>query len=210
MHIFILALIICATSSFLIVYGINHADLWKGVEIEIREPSVRDLEDISDIYVIDKYVKEEINTYHDYRRLANEINKLQDDGTDALLLFGSPLCFVFIITKTMIRSFPDFPLFWTIVISIAISIAITVLPHFIINKMFPAPKFNITEQDLIKDYKSSNCPPVYPISERADINNFIISRHHWFLFSIHNGEQTRRTLKIIGGILMAIAFIFFT
>lgn len=204
---YIFVIILCAASSFLIVYGTNHAELWKGTKIDIREPSVLDLEDISSPYVIDEYVKHNIITYHNYRSLVNKVEKWQDDGVDAMLVLGSLLCFVGIITKTMFHSFPDFSKFWTIVISIAISLLITVSSYFVVDKVFPSPKFSSTEQDLIKAYKSTDASPEYPISERADINNFILSRHHWFVFSIHNIEQTRQTLKIIGCILMAIAFI---
>ena len=207
MHTFIFVLILCATSSFLITYGINHAELWKGTKIDIREPSVQDLKDISNPYVIDQYVKHEIITYHNYRTLVNEVEKIQDDGTDGLLLLGSPLCFAAIIAEAMFRSFPDFSKFWSVVISIVISLVITVTLYFIIDRVFPSPKFSETKQELIKDYESIGASPAYPISEGADINNFILSRHNWFLFSIYKSEKTKRTLKIIGCIIMAIVFI---
>lgn len=204
---FVFVLILCAASYFLIVYGTNHANLWNGRKIDIREPSVRDLEDTSSSYVIDEYVKHEINTYHNYRSLVNRVEKWQDDSVSALLVLGSPLCFMYIIAATMFHSFPDFSKFWTIVISIVLSLAISALCIFVSGKFFPSPKFGSTEQDLIKEYKSIDASPEYPISERAAINNFILSRHHWFVFTIHNGEQTRHTLKIIGCILMLFTFI---
>ena len=206
---FVFVLILCAVSYFLIVYGTNHAKLWNG-KIDIREPSVRDLEDISSSYVIDQYVKHEIITYYNYRTLVNKVEKWQDNSVSGLLLLGSPLCFVGIIAASMFHSFPDFSKFWAVVISIAISLAITVLCLFVSGKFFPSPQFGSTEQDLIKEYKSIDASAEYPISERAAINNFICSRHHWFVFSIHNSEQTRHTLKIIGCILMLFTFILFT
>lgn len=202
---FILVLIFCTASSCLIAYGINTAQLWKEWT-EIREPSVRDLEDTSDRNMVDEYIKNEIMVYHNYRSLEAKIQKFQDDGVSGLFIFMAPITYCYTIAETIKHCFFDFSGFWAYVISIAITLVITVLPLNIVSKLFPSPTFDMTRQDLFKDYEANGTSSDYPISESAAFNNFIRSRHHWFLFKIRNIEETRMVLKYIGLVLMAIAF----
>ena len=206
MYGFIFVLIICIASSALVAYSSNNAKLWKDVEIDIRKPSVYDLEDIGERYVIDKYVKEVIGKYYDYCVLKKEIEKLQGDSSVNILLIltGLPACYWYAISEAIMDSFSNLSTFWAKVIAIAVTLLIAVLPHIIVLKFFPAPEFTMSEQELIECYRSSSTSPAYPISEKTDINIYILSRHHWFLFCIHNRENTLHTIKIIGYVLAII------
>lgn len=206
MSTFIIVLIICAVSACLLVYGISNARLWKEL-ITIYEPQISDLNECSSQYVIEQYVKEEILTYQNYRRLEAEIEKFQDGSVAALFVLPSPLIYCYTIAEAIKRSFTDFSSFWAYVVSIVITFIIIAIPLIVIPKVFPSPKFDKTRKELFENYASSGATPNYPISEEKDFNNFIRSRHHWFLFSIRNIEQTRYILRIIGCVLMLIALI---
>ena len=204
MSTFILVLILCTVSSCLLVYGLSNARLWKEW-IEIREPSIRDLEDTRDLSMVEQYVKEEIQTYHNYSKLKAEIEKFQDSSVSVLFIFSAPLTYCYTIAETIKNCFFDVSGFWAYVISIAITFVIVALPLKIVNKVFPSPIFDMTKQELFEDFEASGVSSNYPISESVAFNNFIRSRHHWFLYKIRNIEETRRVLKYIGLVLMAIA-----
>ena len=204
MSTFILVLILCTASSCLLAYGLSTARLWKEWT-EIREPSIRDLEDISKRSVVERYEQEEIQAYHNYSRLKAEIEKFQDSSVSVLFIFSAPLTYCYTIAETIKNCFVDVSGFWAYVMSIVITLVIVVLSLNIISKVFPSPVFDMTKQELFEDFKASGASSSYPISESVAFNNFIRSRHHWFLYKIRNIEETRRVLKYIGLVLMAIA-----
>ena len=203
---FILVLILCTVSSCLLVYGINTATLWKEYT-EIREPSIRDLEDTGNIRLIEQYLKEEIQTYQNYRTLEAKIKKYKDDGISGLFILSAPVVYWYTIAETIKSCFVDFSGFWAYVISIVITFVIVALPLKIISKVFPPPMFDMTRRDLLEEFEASGAPSAFPVSDGIAFENFIRSRHHWFLFSIRNIEQTRYILRIIGCVLMLIALI---
>lgn len=204
MSTFIFVILLCTASSCLLVYGINTARLWKEYT-EIREPSIRDLEDTCDRSIVERYEQEEIKRYHNYSKLKAEIEKFQDSSVSVLFIFTAPITYCYTIAETIKNCFFDVSGFWAYVISIAITLVIVALPLNIISKVIPSPIFDMTKQELFEDFKASGASSSYPISESVAFNNFIRSRHHWFLYKIRNIEETRRVLKYIGLILMAIA-----
>lgn len=201
---FFLVLILCTVSSCLLVYGINTATLWKEYT-EIREPSIRDLKDTGNINLIDQYLKEEIQTCQNYRALEAKIKKYQDDGISGLFILSAPVVYWYTIAETIKSCFVDFSGFWAYVISIAITFVIVALPLKIISKVFPPPMFDMTRRDLLEEFEASGAPSAFPVSDGIAFENFIRSRHHWFLFKIRDIEEKRMVLKYIGLVLMAIA-----
>lgn len=204
MSTFILVLILCTVSSCLLVYGINTATLWKEYT-EIREPSIRDLEDTGNIRLIEQYLKEEIQTYQNYRTLEAKIKKYKDDGISVLFIFSAPIAYCYTIAETIKNCFFDVSGFWAYVISIVITFVIVALPLKIISKVFPPPMFDMTRRDLLEEFEASGAPSAFPVSDGIAFENFIRSRHHWFLFKIRDIEEKRMVLKYIGLALIVLA-----
>lgn len=202
----IFVIILCASSACLIAYGIATPKLWKE-EITIEEPKIYDLDKCADQSVINRYTKEEILSYQNYRRLESEIKKFQGGDMSSILTVLSPIIYCITIAEVMKSCGIDLSSFWTYAISFAIALVLLAIPLIAISKLFPSSDFNITRKELFEEYASHKTSPQYPISEDRDFNNFVRSRHHLFLYAIRNREQIRYTLRIVGFVLMFVAII---
>jgi hypothetical protein len=190
-------LILSAITCCLFVYGTNTANIEK---FDIRKPSVYDLDDDCSRTTINDYVNEVILKYNEYITIKSEILKLRESPLDILCMFLSIAYFPIIIRGVMI-TFEGIRFWVAIVLGVIITAILLVICYLLTMRFTITDKFSLTERDMINEYHEFTKKPYFPIDERQDISNFIMGKHHWFLFFAQKREKDRHLAKIIGLII---------
>lgn len=190
-------LILSAITCCLFVYGTNTEDIEK---FDIRQPSVYDLDDDCSRTTINDYINEVILKYNEYITIKSEILELRENPPDILCMFLSIAYFPIIIRGVMI-TFEGIRFWVAIVLGVIITAILLVICYLFTMRFTITDKFSLTERDMINEYHKFTKKPYFPIDERQDISNFIMGKHHWFLFFTQRREKDRHLAKIIGLII---------
>ena len=188
---------------------------WKdNTKVSLRMPRVDDLAATADRYQISNYVEKVINPAHHYFLLKEEIEnyKSTDGCVSFIILQASSLLLVYSCFNEAFDGFLS-SCSWIVKVLIYISIfAMCALICFIIYKVYYA-KFAIvssynTEKNLRGsfEYREKN---IFAISEDAEWNNFLLSKHYQdVLRNIEDTRFRRNLTKVLYG-LSAILYILF-
>lgn len=206
----IIAIVAYFFISFILMYCTDRAKLWENYEEPfLHQPSIYDLKDTTDKYLINKYVKEVVCPSYNYFILKGEIKKIQEaDSADSLVYLFFQLLSLAVSVFCAIKAFPNDSPF---AIGVA-TIVICFLGYYVLSKIydkyFSIAHFNTSIKDLKQDFIYDE--KEYAISEEDAFNNYVISIHYRYLCNIEETVRFRKSiLKIISGIATIIYLLFF-
>ena len=210
----ILWVVIYCVGCILLRYCNDEPRYTNGKVLDLKMPSVLDLESTSDRHATNDYVKKVICPAHDYFNLDCDF---QHDSTlrfitSVVVCFGSFMQ----IRRHLFVYLDQFEFFYdseSIVLPLVFSIAVAVfciLVYVAVYFLYEA-KFTILQYPHGPDeLQKMFCGSQFPISDQRAYENFVIEEYHHYLLRIKKSLERRNFLfKIISGLSVIIYFLFF-
>lgn len=177
----------------LLEYAYDEPCFLQGKLERLTMPSVTDLPESTDRYIVDRYVRDVILPAERFFLYGSEFSRCNDSGYSAMKLFLNGFSFVFLIIA-IVRSLSGIA---RICVAIVLATALCALAHFLIRKIynnyFALRQFKIGVEELREIF--SRCKSEFPIiDEKRAFNNFVILQYSEYYSEIAWPVQKRKAL----------------
>ncbi len=177
----------------------------------LRMPSIYDLEESTDRYTTDKYVKKVICPSHNYFILEKKLLPDSDSGFLAQLILqsGSFICilrslFNYLNAQGVYNNNKIVWIIFTIVVPLVACILFRYGIHLLYKATLSVPEYSYSQDWLHEHFQHLDRD--FPVSEARAFQNFVINEYYDYLLMI---ESTMSKRKVLSGFINTVATIIY-